>query len=102
VSQLPTAELTAFARWFEEYIADAWDRRIEADIEAGRLDEAGRRADADFEAATLYDWPDQAETLARHARKWGRPERAVMETEDVDSPRAVPFGLHDGRSTGSS
>jgi hypothetical protein len=50
VSQLPTDELTAFARWFEEYQADAWDRRIEADIKAGRLDEAGDRADADFEA----------------------------------------------------
>ncbi|HQU42788.1 MAG: hypothetical protein B7Z73_09595 [Planctomycetia bacterium 21-64-5] len=50
VSRLPAEELTAFARWFEEYVADAWDRRIEADIEAGRLEEAGRRADADFEA----------------------------------------------------
>ena len=50
IAQLPAEELTAFARWFEEYLADAWDRRIEADIKAGRLDEAGRRADADFEA----------------------------------------------------
>jgi hypothetical protein len=50
VSQLPKEELTAFARWFEEYLADAWDRRIEADIQAGRLDVAGRRAEADFEA----------------------------------------------------
>jgi hypothetical protein len=50
VTQLPAKELTAFARWFEEYLADAWDRRIEEDIKAGRLDEAGRRADADFEA----------------------------------------------------
>ena len=50
VSQLPADELAAFARWFEEYLADAWDRRIEADIKTGRLDEAGRRADADFEA----------------------------------------------------
>lgn len=50
VKNLPDEELTAFARWFEEYIADAWDRRIEEDIAAGRLDEAGRRADADFEA----------------------------------------------------
>lgn len=50
VTQLPDDELTAFARWFEEYLADGWDRRIEADIEAGRLDEAGRRADADIEA----------------------------------------------------
>jgi hypothetical protein len=50
VAQLPAEDLNAFARWFEEYLADAWDRRIEADIRAGRLDEAGRRADAEFEA----------------------------------------------------
>ncbi|OHB81381.1 MAG: hypothetical protein A2V98_21860 [Planctomycetes bacterium RBG_16_64_12] len=50
VANLPAEELAAFARWFEEYLADAWDRRIEADIRTGRLDDAGRRADADFEA----------------------------------------------------
>jgi len=50
VAKLPPEELASFARWFEEYLAEAWDRRIEADIRAGRLDEAGRRADADFEA----------------------------------------------------
>ncbi len=50
VSQLPAEELTAFSRWFEEYLADAWDRQIEADIQAGRLDEAGQHADAEFEA----------------------------------------------------
>ena len=50
VTQLPAEELAAFAQWFEEYLADAWDRRIEEDIKTGRLDEAGRRADADFEA----------------------------------------------------
>jgi len=50
VAQLPAEELAAFAKWFEAYLTDAWDRRIEADIRAGRLDEAGRRADADFEA----------------------------------------------------
>ena len=50
VSRLPSADLDAFAKWFEEYLADEWDRRIEADILTGRLDEAGRRADADFEA----------------------------------------------------
>ena len=50
VTNLPAEELAVFARWFEEYLADAWDRRIETDIRAGRLDEAGRQADADFEA----------------------------------------------------
>ncbi len=49
VSQLPAAELSVFAEWFEEYLADAWDRKIEADINAGRLDAAGLRANADFE-----------------------------------------------------
>ncbi len=48
--QLPADELTAFSRWFEEYLANAWDRQIEADIQAGRLDDAGQRADAEFEA----------------------------------------------------
>ncbi len=50
VTSLPKPELETFARWFEEFMADAWDRRIEADIQAGKLDEAGRQADADFEA----------------------------------------------------
>jgi uncharacterized membrane protein YccC len=50
VTNLRAEELAAFTRWFDEYLADAWDRRIEADIRAGRLDEAGRRADADFDA----------------------------------------------------
>ncbi len=51
VTQLPPADLRQFAQWFEEYLADAWDRQIEADVAAGRLDEAGRRADADFLAS---------------------------------------------------
>jgi hypothetical protein len=50
VTQLPAEELFVFAPWFEEYLADAWDRRTEADIQARRLDEAGCCADADFEA----------------------------------------------------
>jgi hypothetical protein len=50
VAQLPSEELDRFSQWFEEFLADQWDRRIEADIRAGRLDAAGRRADEDFEA----------------------------------------------------
>ena len=36
--------------WFEEFLAEQWDRQIEADILAGRLDAAGRGAEEDFEA----------------------------------------------------
>jgi hypothetical protein len=50
VRMLPQAELTDFARWFEEYLADEWDRRIESDINSGRLNEVGQRADTEFEA----------------------------------------------------
>lgn len=50
VAGLPPAELEAFARWFENYLADEWDKRIETDILAGKLDHAGQRADEHFEA----------------------------------------------------
>jgi len=50
IAELPPADLDAFAQWFEEYRADEWDRRIEADIAAGRLDAAGEKADAEFAA----------------------------------------------------
>ena len=49
VAQLPAEELDRFSQWFEEFLAEQWDRQIEADILAGRLDAAGRRADEDFE-----------------------------------------------------
>jgi len=50
IRKLPEPELKEFARWFEEFLADEWDRRIEKDVAAGRLDAAGAQADADFEA----------------------------------------------------
>jgi hypothetical protein len=49
VAQLPADEFVAFARWFEERLADEWDRQIEADAIAGKLEQAAKRADADFE-----------------------------------------------------
>jgi hypothetical protein len=50
VSRLPRDDLARFSGWFENFIADQWDRQSEADIEAGRLDAAGKKADEDFEA----------------------------------------------------
>ncbi len=50
ITQLPTPELSQFAAWFEEYQADQWDRQIEADASAGRLDALGAQADQEFEA----------------------------------------------------
>ena len=50
IQQLPTPEVAQLAAWFEEYRADLWDRQIEADALAGRLDALGQQADREFEA----------------------------------------------------
>ena len=50
VTRLPKEDLARFSQWFEEYLADEWDRQIEADALAGRLDAIGQRAIADYEA----------------------------------------------------
>jgi len=50
VSHLSEAELARFREWFAEFAAEQWDRQIESDIAAGRLDAAGKQADEDFEA----------------------------------------------------
>jgi hypothetical protein len=50
VARLSPAEMKAFAQWFQEFQADAWDRQIEADAAAGKLDYAAKKADEDFEA----------------------------------------------------
>jgi hypothetical protein len=50
IRQLSQDEFAQLANWLDEYRAEQWDRQIEADIRAGRLDALGRRADEDFEA----------------------------------------------------
>jgi hypothetical protein len=50
IRQLPYDEFRRLAQWIDEYRADVWDRQIEADVRAGRLDKAGESADADFDA----------------------------------------------------
>jgi len=57
VQQLPAEQLDRFSRWFEEFLADQWDQRIEEDIRAGRLEAAGRRADEDFDAGRSTPLP---------------------------------------------
>lgn len=50
VSRLAADEFALFSQWFDEFRSQQWDRQIEADILAGKLDPAGRRADDDFES----------------------------------------------------
>ncbi len=38
IVQLPPGELAELMTWLQEYHAQVWDRQIEDDLEAGRLD----------------------------------------------------------------
>jgi hypothetical protein len=44
VRQLSAEELAAFRRWFAEFDAAVWDRQIEEDVAAGRLDQLADEA----------------------------------------------------------
>jgi hypothetical protein len=50
VQQLSRDELAAFRDWFRKYDSDEWDREIEADILAGRLDSLANEAIAEHKA----------------------------------------------------
>ena len=57
IAHLSAEELDRFSRWLDEYRADLWDQQIEADVLAGRLDAAARRAFEDFEAGRCTPLP---------------------------------------------
>ncbi|TIT77092.1 MAG: hypothetical protein E5W56_04010 [Mesorhizobium sp.] len=53
VTNLDPAEFKAFAAWFEALQADLWDKQIEADAKAGRLDKLAEQALAEIRAGKL-------------------------------------------------
>jgi hypothetical protein len=55
VQGLAEAELAAFRSWFAEFDAVQWDRQIEADVAAGRLDELAKGAVEDLRAGRCTD-----------------------------------------------
>jgi hypothetical protein len=44
VCKLSRDELLAFRKWFREYDSDEWDRQIEDDVRAGKLDKVAEEA----------------------------------------------------------
>lgn len=49
VTHLPTREFSRFRKWFDEYEAKQWDKKIEKDIKTGRLAKSGRKALKEFQ-----------------------------------------------------
>ena len=50
VQRLTPTELDAFRTWFAEFDAAAWDRQVEDDVAAGRLDALADEALEDMRA----------------------------------------------------
>ncbi len=55
VSQLSSQELATFRSWFAEFDGALWDRQIEEDVAAGRLDDLAKEALADFQEGRCTD-----------------------------------------------
>lgn len=50
ITQLPPAEITELAQWFEEFQNQMWDEQIERDSKAGRFDKLIEQAKAQYSA----------------------------------------------------
>jgi hypothetical protein len=50
VKRLPKKDLARFRKWFAEFDAAVWDRQLESDVAAGRLDALMREAQHDHRA----------------------------------------------------
>ena len=50
IASLPQADVFKLANWFAEFHAELWDRQIEEDSKAGKLDKLAAEALADHRA----------------------------------------------------
>jgi hypothetical protein len=52
IEALPAAELAEFRQWFAEFDSQAWDRQLERDVAAGKLDSLASEALSDHRSGT--------------------------------------------------
>jgi hypothetical protein len=57
ISQLSREEVRQLALWLTEYDFKLWDRQIEEDSQAGRLNSLFEEAETGRKQGTLRDWP---------------------------------------------
>lgn len=48
IAELSEAELAELRQWFAEFDAERWDRQMEADVKAGKLDRLAEKALREF------------------------------------------------------
>ena len=49
IEALPPSALAEFRRWFADFDSAAWDRQLEADASAGKLDALLAEAEEDYQ-----------------------------------------------------
>jgi hypothetical protein len=60
IEELPNQELFELTRWISSRFSDAWDRQIEEDICAGRLDDLAAEALEEHRAGGSQEFPTDA------------------------------------------
>jgi hypothetical protein len=50
IAQLSAKDLAELMKWLEDHHAQIWDKQIEEDLEAGRLDAVLAEVDKEYEA----------------------------------------------------
>jgi hypothetical protein len=55
VRQLSSEDLAAFRQWFAQFDAALWDRQLEMDVAAGRLDQFAEEALQDLREGRCTD-----------------------------------------------
>jgi hypothetical protein len=53
IKELSTKDQWELSEWFQEFMADEWDKQIERDVKAGKLDRFFAQADNDAAAGRL-------------------------------------------------
>ena len=48
IQQLPETDVRQLAVWLQNYLNEAWDRQIEADLSSGKLDDLIAKAEVDI------------------------------------------------------
>jgi hypothetical protein len=56
IAELPPADVTKLRAWLEGFAEEMWDRQIEADVKAGKLDKLVEEARADIKAGRIRDF----------------------------------------------
>jgi hypothetical protein len=61
IEQLPRDELLKLADWLSSKLENEWDKQIQEDIGAGRLDHLAREALTEFHAGRTAPFPPDEE-----------------------------------------